>query len=128
MCEPAIGSVLWHDLADAFSHTGVYVGGGQIVHLTGKFNGSRIEKCTSQGFSEGKIIFVSCRGTRTVGDLDIGALSLVGQARDYHLFKPPRQKSHSSLAGGMNATNSWYNALIHSYLAQGVRKVTPLEI
>ncbi|TSA86897.1 hypothetical protein FNE76_00005, partial [Helicobacter mehlei] len=37
--EPEIGSVLWHDLANAFSHTGIYVGGGQIVHLTGKFNG-----------------------------------------------------------------------------------------
>ncbi|WP_267891494.1 hypothetical protein [Helicobacter bizzozeronii] len=23
--------------ADAFSHTRIYVGGGQIVHLTGKF-------------------------------------------------------------------------------------------
>ncbi|WP_233704556.1 lecithin retinol acyltransferase family protein [Helicobacter bizzozeronii] len=87
--EPVIGSVLWHDLADAFSHTGIYVGGGQIVHLTGKFNGSRIEKCTSQGFSGGKIIFVSCQGTRAVGNFDIAqrALSLVGQARDYHLFK-----------------------------------------
>ncbi len=28
----------------------------------------------------------------------------------------------------MNATNSWYNTRIRSYLAQGVRKVTPLEI
>ncbi|MGL2889531.1 hypothetical protein E5E15_01755 [Helicobacter pylori] len=43
-------------------------------------------------------------------------------------FKPPKQKSQSSLAFGMNATNSWYNIPIHSYLAQEVRKVTPLEI
>ncbi|WP_158653746.1 hypothetical protein [Helicobacter salomonis] len=43
-------------------------------------------------------------------------------------FKTLRQKSHPSLAGGMNATNSWYNASIHSYLAQEVCKVTPLEI
>ncbi|MGL2785929.1 hypothetical protein ACQJ9B_04960 [Helicobacter pylori] len=40
----------------------------------------------------------------------------------------PKQKSQSSLAFGMNATNSWYNISIHSYLAQEVRKVTPLEI
>ncbi|GAA7733174.1 hypothetical protein HpCOL15_08580 [Helicobacter pylori] len=40
----------------------------------------------------------------------------------------PKQKSQSSLAFGMNATNSWYNIPIHSYLAQEVRKVTPLEI
>ncbi|WQS37608.1 hypothetical protein KVC07_01785 [Helicobacter pylori] len=43
-------------------------------------------------------------------------------------FKPPKQKSQISLAFGMNATNSWYNIPIHSYLAQEVRKVTPLEI
>ncbi len=40
----------------------------------------------------------------------------------------PKQKSQSSLAFGMNATNSWYNIPIHSYLVQEVRKVTPLEI
>ncbi|EJB67564.1 hypothetical protein KVD19_06750 [Helicobacter pylori] len=40
----------------------------------------------------------------------------------------PKQKSQSSLAFGMNATNSWYNIPIHSYLAQEVCKVTPLEI
>ncbi|MGL2688722.1 hypothetical protein [Helicobacter pylori] len=43
-------------------------------------------------------------------------------------FKPLKQKSQSSLAFGMNATNSWYNISIHSYLAQEVCKVTPLEI
>ncbi|MGL2333574.1 hypothetical protein ACOWK8_07825 [Helicobacter pylori] len=32
-------------------------------------------------------------------------------------FKPPKQKSQSSLAFGMNATNSWYHIPIHSYLA-----------
>ncbi|OOQ26343.1 restriction endonuclease, partial [Helicobacter pylori] len=32
-------------------------------------------------------------------------------------FKPPKQKSQISLVFGMNATNSWYNILIHSYLA-----------
>ncbi|WP_176486652.1 hypothetical protein [Helicobacter suis] len=44
------------------------------------------------------------------------------------IFKTLRQKSHSSLAGGMNATNLWYNAPIHSYLRQEVSEVTPLEI
>ncbi|WP_104637079.1 lecithin retinol acyltransferase family protein [Helicobacter felis] len=87
--EPAIGSVLWHDLIDTLSHSGIYVGGGQIVHLTGKLNGSRIEQCDSQTFSGGKIIFVSCLGKRAIGDLEVAkrALALVGQARDYHLFK-----------------------------------------
>ncbi|WP_281746548.1 hypothetical protein [Helicobacter suis] len=42
-----------------------------------------------------------------------------------HLFKTLWQKSHSSLAGGMNATNLWYNAPIHSYLRQEVSEVTP---
>ncbi|BCD48131.1 hypothetical protein NHP194003_13350 [Helicobacter suis] len=43
-------------------------------------------------------------------------------------FKTLWQKSHSSLAGGMNATNLWYNVPIHSYLRQEVSEVTPLEI
>ncbi|WQR65364.1 hypothetical protein KVD00_03335 [Helicobacter pylori] len=43
-------------------------------------------------------------------------------------FNHPKQKSQSSLAVGMNATNSWYHIPIHSYLAQEVCKVTPLEI
>ncbi len=43
-------------------------------------------------------------------------------------FKLPKQKSQISLVFGMNATNSWYNIPIHSYLAQEVCKVTPLEI
>ncbi|WRG23402.1 hypothetical protein E5E38_07675 [Helicobacter pylori] len=43
-------------------------------------------------------------------------------------FNHPKQKSQSSLVFGMNATNSWYHIPIHSYLAQEVCKVTPLEI
>ncbi|RKV11609.1 hypothetical protein DDP46_06985 [Helicobacter pylori] len=43
-------------------------------------------------------------------------------------FNHPKQKSQSSLAFGMNTTNSWYNIPIHSYLVQEVCKVTPLEI
>ncbi|WP_157808172.1 hypothetical protein [Helicobacter pylori] len=51
----------------------------------------------------------------------------------YHLslmpaFNHPKQKSQISLVFGMNATNSWYHIPIHSYLAQEVCKVTPLEI
>ncbi len=43
-------------------------------------------------------------------------------------FNHPKQKSQISLVFGMNATNSWYHIPIHSYLAQEVCKVTPLEI
>ncbi len=45
------------------------------------------------------------------------------------IFKlPHKQKSQISLVFGMNATNLEYNIPIHLYLAQEVRKVTPLEI
>ncbi len=47
---------------------------------------------------------------------------------DFEKFNHPKQKSQISLVFGMNATNSWYHIPIHSYLAQEVRKVTPLEI
>ncbi|WP_176485345.1 hypothetical protein [Helicobacter suis] len=55
-------------------------------------------------------------------------LPAMQMARSLAYFKTLRQKSHSSLAGGMNATNLWYNAPIHSYLRQEVSEVTPLEI
>ncbi|WP_310790648.1 hypothetical protein [Helicobacter pylori] len=35
----------------------------------------------------------------------------------YHYFNHQKQKSQISLVFGMNATNSWYNIPIHSYLA-----------
>ncbi len=58
---------------------------------------------------------------------DIAALDTDSQ-KSLEVFKLPKQKSQISLVFGMNATNSWYNIPIHSYLAQEVCKVTPLEI
>ncbi|WP_232779971.1 hypothetical protein, partial [Helicobacter pylori] len=48
------------------------------------------------------------------------------EVKDRLNFNHPKQKSQISLVFGMNATNSWYHIPIHSYLAQEVRKVTPL--
>ncbi|WP_233702419.1 lecithin retinol acyltransferase family protein [Helicobacter felis] len=86
--DPAIGSILWCDLGD-FAHSGVYIGGRQIMHLTGKFNGSHITSCGVDGFSNGKPIFVSCRGKMAVGDPNAAryAEAHEDEDRDYNVFK-----------------------------------------
>ncbi len=86
--EPAVGSVVWCDLGD-FAHSGVYIGDGKIMHLTGKFKGSHIEPCDAKGFSEGKPIFVSCKGRKAVGYQKAAAYAKKcdGEERDYNLVK-----------------------------------------
>lgn len=46
--EPALGSVVCHDLiGDLAEHSGIYVGGGQIVHLLGS---GKVVKTSAQDF------------------------------------------------------------------------------
>ncbi|WP_121756697.1 lecithin retinol acyltransferase family protein [Helicobacter felis] len=81
---PAVGSMVLHDLiGKKFSHSGVYIGGGKIIHLR---KTGRIEPCDVQGFSGGKPIFVSCRGKKAVGDPEAAeyAKKHKGEKRKYN--------------------------------------------
>ncbi|BDQ28421.1 hypothetical protein [Helicobacter ailurogastricus] len=64
--EPAEGSMVLCDLiGKKFSHSGVYIGGGKIIHLR---KTGHVEPCDVKGFSDGKPIFVSCKDRKAVGD------------------------------------------------------------
>ena len=89
---PVAGSVLYCELLfDAASHTGIYVGEGEIVHLDGS---GKIEKVSAEqflnrldGFNSAMSIYVSCKGDEAVGSEAIAkrASEMAGKHLDYHL-------------------------------------------
>ena len=84
--KPARGSVLYCDYAfGAFEHSGIYVGNGLIVNLSGE---GRVEYATPQEFIDGKSamsIYVSCRDDSAVGSEAVArcAEAAVGMSREY---------------------------------------------
>lgn len=89
---PAIGSIVYCNLALAFEHTGIYVGNNKIVHLNG--NG-RIEKVSFQKFIERldgnnlsfSIFCAVDKNGESIGSNKIAerALKMVGLRRDYNV-------------------------------------------
>lgn len=91
--EPAIGSVLYCNLAVALEHTGIYVGDGKIVHLSG--NGM-IESVTFEEFvkrlegsnpSVSIFCAVDAKGNSIGGEqVAKRALEMVGNHQKYNLL------------------------------------------
>ncbi|WP_104640902.1 lecithin retinol acyltransferase family protein [Helicobacter bizzozeronii] len=89
--EPDEGSVLWCHLWGNLSHTGIYVGGGKIIHLTGKTNDvpCEIEGTNADNFRDGWKIYVSCKGKNAVGSKRAAqhAKKCEGEKRQYNLLE-----------------------------------------
>lgn len=87
--KPIAGSVVYCDLFLGYmEHSGIYIGNGEIVHLTGKGN---IEKTNLAGFVQNttaRNIFVSANQTAAAGSDIVAqrAISAIGKQRDYHLL------------------------------------------
>lgn len=91
---PAVGSVLYSDLYFLVEHSGVYVGNNNISNITVDslltFD-STVRLSDPADFTQksiiGKKIYVSCRGSRAVGDDDVGdvAYARVGEKSFYGL-------------------------------------------
>ena len=89
---PAVGSVLYCNLAFAFEHTGIYVGEGKVVHLNGE---GLIEKVTLREFVarlEGSnpsvsIFCATDKNGKSIGSQTVAerALRMVGRHKRYHL-------------------------------------------
>lgn len=66
--KPVIGSVVYCDLfSNLASHSGIYIGSNQIVHLNGK---GQVEMVSPERFTAGttaSTIHVSCCGEKPVG-------------------------------------------------------------
>ncbi len=90
---PCIGSILYIDMAFGFAdHTGVYVGNGQVVELSGE---GIVQKVPVDGFmntpalvNSAISIYVSSHEGAAVGSSVVAqrALDMVGSWRDYNLI------------------------------------------
>lgn len=110
--EPAIGSVVYCDLALYVEHSGIYVGNGDIVHLDG---GGLIEQCDPRRFRErlkGKnptrSIYSLCAGTSPIGHQEAAdhARSLIGSRIDYRLLWRNCHKFTASCL--LQSESPWY--------------------
>lgn len=66
--EPALGSVVYCDLAGLVEHSGIYVGGGMIIHFN---RHGVVERVTAEAFTSKAAhpaIYVSCGADGPVGD------------------------------------------------------------
>jgi len=113
--EPAIGSVLYCDLAFGLAaHSGIYIGDNTIVHL----DGDGIVKPTSpeefldrlDGLNTAISIYASCNDVTPVGceTVALRAISAIGNERNYNLlFDNCHQFTTGCLTGDFdnNASN-----------------------
>ena len=87
--KPVIGSVVYCDLLSNYaSHSGVYIGSNQIVHLNGK---GQIEMVSPERFIAGTTAYainVSCRGEKAVGSRTVAnrAKKKLNTSRNYNLL------------------------------------------
>lgn len=100
--QPSPGSVVYCDLAFGYmDHSGIYIGNGQIVHLSGRGN---IEIVSPRQFIDGGTacnIYVSCHETWSVGSEAVAqrAKNMVGRSRDYNFIL---DNCHQFSAGCLN--------------------------
>ncbi|WP_104695473.1 lecithin retinol acyltransferase family protein [Helicobacter salomonis] len=93
--EPEIGSVVRGYLYGA-EHTGIYVGGGDIIHWT---RHSKVERCPKEDFKSwsSRSIYVSCKGTEPVGSPKVAdyAISKEGQGeKERGAYDPTSNNCH----------------------------------
>ncbi len=89
---PTVGSIIYCELIfDTASHTGVYVGNGDIVHLDGS---GFVERVSTKeflnrldGLNSAISIYVSCNNDISVGNQEIAdrALEMLGEKLEYNL-------------------------------------------
>lgn len=93
--EPIPGSIVCCNLGVIVEHSGVYVGGGKIVHRDGNGYLASVNAKTFlerlDGMNPAKTIYVSCRNGRPVGGDIIAnraraALECPDKARGYNVF------------------------------------------
>lgn len=112
VCEPAVGSIVYCDLAFGSSeHSGVYLGAGEIMQLNRR---GEIERVSPEEFVSNTTalsIYVSCRGAEPVGNIEVAERAKhyekVIVARDYNVILDNcHQFSAACLTGDPeNATN-----------------------
>lgn len=117
--SPKIGSVVYCEMAfGAAEHSGIYVGDGKIVELSGD---GIIRKVSAYDFMDSKIptarsIYVSSQKGRAIGSEKVAerALKMVGSRRDYNIIMDNcHQFSAGCLTGDFNNSNNFLWMLKH---------------
>jgi len=111
--EPAIGSVVYCDLAFSFAeHSGIYLGNNEIMHLN---SNGEIERVSPAGFTASTTaisIYVSCDGDRPVGRSKVADRAITFeqniQQKNYHLlFENCHNFTAACLTGDLTNGNSF---------------------
>lgn len=114
---PAIGSIVYCDLLFGNAeHSGVYVGDGQIVHLSGDGAIEVVDATRFMdrlgGLNSAISIYVSCKDGAAVGSISAAgrARRLIGTGREYNLlFDNCHQFTSGCLSGNFdNPSNFLY--------------------
>ena len=116
--EPEVGSVVYCDLAFGYAeHSGIYIGGNQIVHLN-KYG--EIETVSPSSFIDGTTaisIYVSCYDTYAIGCKSTAqrAKNMIGTDRNYNvIFDNCHQFSSGCLTGDFDNSDSFLWMLKHT--------------
>ena len=113
--SPAVGSVVWCELAGNFEHSGIYVGGNRIVHLDG--DGTIISTSPAEfkrrlfGLNPAEVVYVSAQNNRSVGAKRIAkrAKQMIGKRRDYNLiFDNCHQFTAGCISGDFENANNFF--------------------
>ncbi len=87
--EPAIGSVVYCDLAGVVEHSGIYIGGGMIIHFN---RHGIVERVTPEAFTSKAThpaIYVGCGPDGPVGDPEAAKRAIAwersGHPKDYNV-------------------------------------------
>ncbi len=86
---PVEGSILYVDLLGEYAqHSGIYIGNGEIVELSGKGCIQRVSREQFINGGTGRDIYVSCRNNVATGSPTIAqrARSALGLHREYNIF------------------------------------------
>jgi len=112
---PAIGSVVWCELAGHFEHSGIYIGKNRIIHLDGDgtivSTSARKFKSRLFGLNPAINVYVSTQNGVSVGSRVVAqrAEQMIGQYREYNLlFDNCHQFTAGCLTGDFENSNNFF--------------------
>ncbi|MEW5666169.1 lecithin retinol acyltransferase family protein [Pseudomonas putida] len=103
---PVPGSVVYCGLAfNALEHSGIYIGGGKIVHLEGSGKITAVSRAKFlerlDGYNVAITVYVSCSDGKAVGSKAVAerAKALIGKTVDYRLLQNNCHRFSSNCLG-----------------------------
>jgi hypothetical protein len=110
------GAIVHCGLYGAIEHSGIYIGNGNIIELTGKNSGGKIQVTNFDGFTDGtghSTIYAACHNGRLLYSDNIKnrAIAKSGGARNYNLITENCHIFTSECITGEASTNTFFTFL-----------------